>query len=106
VLTGNWTVNFTKNQRPGRADYTLNQKVAPEVTKFGDVTISKAGGSPGLGFITLLIDRGGQQSAVYGAGSADGFQSLSQADFRAKLMAEAGGEDLPVPPDFPQPAKP
>ena len=101
-IGGDWTVRFVDNRRPGAADYTLSAKMAPEVTKFGDVTITKAGGSPGLGYIALLIDRGGQQSAVYGAGS----KGFSEADFRGMLLAKTGAEELPVSPDFPQPAKP
>lgn len=101
-----WRVSFVENHLRGIPDYTFNGKVAPEVTRFGDVTISKAGGSPGMSYIALLVDRAGQQSAVNGAEFTDGFRGLSQADFRAKLLAETGGEELPIPPDFPQPAKP
>jgi hypothetical protein len=105
VITGDWAVRFAENRRPGPADYMINGKVAPEVTKFGDVTMTKAGGSPGLSYIELLIDRGGQQSAVYGARSSEGFTGLTQDEFTARLRAETGGDDMPVSPDFPQPAK-
>jgi hypothetical protein len=105
-VDGDWAVRFTENRRPGPADYSLSMKVAPEVTKFGDVTMTKAGGSPGLEYIELLVDRGGKQSAVYGAASAEGILPLGQEEFAAKLQAEMGGDELPVAPDFPQPAKP
>ena len=59
-----------------------------------------------MSYITLLIDRAGEQAAVYGADSANGFRGLSEADFRAKLLAETGAEELLVPPDFPQAVRP
>jgi hypothetical protein len=102
--SGEWRVNFVDNYRRGKPDYTVNGKIAPEVTSFGDLTLSKAGGSPGLRYITLLIERSGKQSALYGAELADGVRGLSSSDFRTKLQAETGAEALPVPPDFPKPA--
>ncbi len=89
------SVAFVENVSPGLVDYTLNMKIAPEVTTVGDLTFSKAGG-PALREIKVLVDRGGVQAAIYSLGT----RGVTQAEFES-----IRGGDLPAPPGFPSPGQ-
>jgi hypothetical protein len=99
-----WSVTFIENMSPGAPiDYQLNSKVAPEVVSVGEVTLGKAGGA-GIGFVKLLVDRGGAQTALYGRVSGKQAEALDAASYDEALQSE-GMIDLPPPPNWPQPAR-
>jgi hypothetical protein len=96
ISPGGLKVSFVENVMPGPIDYTTNMKIAPEVMKAGGLTLSKAGG-PRMDNIKILIDRNGNQSAIYAFGAL----GVAAEDFHGRL-----GGDLPTPADFPLPHAP
>ncbi len=105
TVPGTWSVTFIENQVPGAPmDYIQGGRISPEVMSAGDLTMAVAG-QPGGRFIKLLIDRTGQQSALYGLVSDGAARPLTETEFHQLLLAQPGRvDDFPPPPDWPAPA--
>jgi len=102
IIPGKWSVTFIENRAPGApVTYTAGGRIANEVISVGGATIGVAG-PPGGSLTKVLIDRAGNQAALYGM-IADGVaRGVSDAEFRQLLQAR-GYSDFPPPPDFPRP---
>jgi hypothetical protein len=118
-IPGTWSVPFLETLAPGApVDHTEGGRIAPQITRAGGLTMAIAG-PPGGRFPKLLIDRQGEQGALYGQISGSVARSLSEAEFRTELRAAkaanaqsvtGGGhstaelpDDYPPPPDWPAP---
>ncbi len=106
TVAGDWSVTFIENLEPGvTVDYTEGGRISPEVMSVGELTMA-VGGPPGGRLPKLLIDRGGEQDALYGRISDGVAQRLTEEEFHQQVKAYTGGaNDYPAPRGWPAPAE-
>lgn len=104
TVPGDWSVTFVRNKFPGAVvDYSEGHKIAPDIMSAGELKWALAGAT--WGFYKLLVDRGGQQDALYGRISDGVAQRLTKEEFHQELKAYTGGvDDYPPPEGWPEPA--
>ena len=86
TVRGTWSVPFMKSIAPGALVGIEGMIAALPVTRVGDLTLGVAG-PPGSRLPKLLIDRQGQQAALYGEVSGNVARPLTEAEFHTQLLA-------------------